>query len=276
MTLQAVSPHDLKPVIPENAVIIHETLAMSVEKFGILNPLLVSEGQVVDGQKRLELALKQNFKEVLVVQTSGLPFILRWQANLNRPWNPVEIALTATNISENVLPEFCASMQMPLSPHLRRSFKFITDTPDLWNDFKENRLSLTILRDLAHLGEEMERFTRLLLSLETTMAEKRVLAGLLKQCSKRGNIPGIFDSDEFDKIRDQLENICQPRRTAAVRKFSQTISEIEFPPGTKVEIDQSFEHPGVVLHVSIKRNHLYKLSSIEKSLDKLFSRMDIL
>ncbi len=189
---------------------------------------------------------------------------------------PVEIALTAAQLPENMLPAFCVSMQLPLSPHLRRAFTLITATPDIWNDLMESRLTLSILRDLAHLEEKMEKFTRLLLPLKATIAEKRLLAGLMKQCARRGKIPDSFDSEDFAEIKESLEKVCQPRRSEALKKFSRTISEIDFPPGTKIEIDPSFEHPGVIVHVCIKRNNLYKLASIEKSLDSLFSRMEIL
>lgn len=273
MGVLSASSKNLKTLIPAGVFVIPENLAESIEKYGILNPLLISENLVIDGQKRLEVALKQNLKEVPVVQVSGLPFILRWQVNMQRPWSPVEIAFTAANIPETILPEFCASMQLPLSPHLSRSFKFITLNPEFWNDLIENRITLQILRDLAHLDEKMNIFSPSLASLKATMAEKRILAGLLRQCAKRGKVPDRFESEEFEIIRDQLESICQPRRTEAMHKYSQTISELEFPAGTKIDIDPSFEHPGVVVHVGIKKNQLYKLAEIGKSLDRLFSKM---
>lgn len=261
----------LTSLFPEEAIFPPACLENSLNEDGLLLPLLVIGGRVVDGQKRFRLLKGMGAPEIPTIKGMGCPWICYWKANEHRSWNPVEIALVFQSIDSESRGEFLRTVSLSPSPHLAAALEFVALHPELWSDLHSGKLPLSALRDLAHLGIQMPLFAKALIALKGTVAEKRLIANLLRQAAGKGPLPEDLVSDEFSVFKQSLEKISQPRRMMAQERFEAAMKTIHLPPGTSIETDPTFERPGLRLQTNIKRKDIQKLKIVQEEVEKLFS-----
>jgi len=265
---------ELEPLFPFEAIDVPNSLKASIENHGVLLPFLVSGNRIIDGNKRYFILKELEKKEVRTVDCHGEPFEFHWLTNLFRTWNPVEIAMTFKNLPTEKQRDFCESMHINLSPNIQKAFDLVIDTPEIWPDLKENKISLSILRDLTYTGTNLNFYVSWLRKLNGTVAEKRLVASWIRQCSIRGTLPEKLDCIEFCEAKKILQGLTNPRQQKALERFSKTLSNISLPPDTKLEIDPTFEKPGITVQIRVKRNTLNNLELLKTSLERLFCSND--
>jgi len=272
--MQETETNSLSSLLPEMVLPTPDDLVESIRRHGLISPLIVCDEKVCDGIKRLTALKILKAQKASILKRDKNPYVLRWQANAARPWNSVETAVVWRGLPQEQRDVFCRSLNLSPSPHLSKAFAFIIKREDLWHKFISSGFPLTLLRESTHLGEKMESFVIQLLEMTATMGQKRMIAGLLKQCSLKRSLPDRISISNPDEMIAHLEALAQPRRQKAQMKLKEALASIEMPSNTFIEIDASFEQPGVLLKTRIKRNEIGKLQKAALVLESLFDKME--
>ncbi|MBF0543849.1 MAG: hypothetical protein HQM08_05435 [Candidatus Riflebacteria bacterium] len=265
---------DLKPLFPEEAVSPDSRLSKSLESYGLIEPIVISERTIVDGNKRVFALINSGKTEVETRQVSGNPFVLHWQTNLKRTWDVPESALTFAKLPEENRREFCESMGISSSPQTSQILKIIAYNKLLWPPLIENPSLITILREIGNLKERVEYYISIMVYINGTIAEKRLISGLLRQCERREILPAKIDEKEASDLIKTLTELVQPRRDSVFKRIVNLFEKHPLPPATTATPDQNLEHPGLEIKTHIKRNELKKLDTIKNSLEKVFQQIE--
>jgi hypothetical protein len=263
---------DVAFFLPEPLVLVSPAFLEEIREHGVLAPIMIAGEVTVDGHRRLKAARTLGHQHIPHMEITGDPAFLYWKLNASRPWNPVETAWVYSRLAETARPGFCQSLGLTLSPHVARALAHVAAHPALWPGLLENRLTIPILRDLAHFDTPFERLVTFFLGLEATLGEKRLLAGLFKQCHSRRVFPETFEGLSFADAVKALESLVQPRRCQALQTFREALAEVQLPAGVSVQCDPTFEKPGVDVTIRLKRHQLERLQETRNKLELLFTK----
>lgn len=249
-------------------------LEASLNCWGCVSPILIQGDRIIDGIKRWQImSPEQRRAAPIQVATTPAPFPARWLANATRPWNPVETALVFLALPEPDREAFCTSRQLSATANLIRSFELIAASPDLWPDLIRGALPLSIWRDLGYTGDRLAELAKLVLAAPGTVAEKRLLAGLLKQTWLKHRLPAAFTIAPATTLVAQLQQVLSPRREDVQQRLEKALKEIDLPPRVDLETDPVFEKPGITVRLHLRRNETGRLQLLQKSLEQLFERV---
>ena len=264
--------NDFKFLIPNEFIQVKEDLIHSIKTRGIITPIVVAEGFVCDGHKRIEACRKLGINRLPVVYAEGKPVELLFELN-DREFNINELALLCKNLSDKEIANVCKKAGFSNSPQMVFAVKYLSGLLEKAPELYSYDMPANIWRELGHLGEDLDKYARDLLVMQGTVGEKRNIAAFLRQAQRRGELPESIKAEKTAEILPLLQKTAQPRRTQAYEKYEKALENIIWPSSAVVKIDPTFAQPGVNLNISIKRSELYKLEDAKTALEKLFKEV---
>ena len=273
MNLQEYSLNQLKTVLPAALVQVPTALAESVARHGVIVPPVVCKGILCDGHRRLIACRQNGIEKILCLETSGVAGLLFAELNSQRELLAYEAAAVFAGLDESEQSGFLSQVGLSESPQMRFVLNFIAANILPKAELLAYNLPVNIWRELAHLGEAIERFAARLLILPGTTAEKRNIAAMLRQAHRKNQLPEALPGSTAAEVLINLQKIAQPRRTGAADKFEATLAQVNLPPGASLRIDPTFSQPGLQLSMQVTRNHLDRLEQAQKAVATIFAEV---
>ena len=264
--------NDFRLLIPLEFIKVKEDLIESIKTRGIISPVVVADGMVCDGHKRVAACIRLGIKRLPVVYANGNPAELLFELN-DREFCINEIALLCKNISDKQIADICKKAGLSTSPQMVFAVKYLSGLLEKAPELYSYELPANIWRELGHLGENIDKYAKDLLEMQGTVSEKRNIASFLRQAQRRGELPDSIKAEKTVEILPLLQKTAQPRRTQAYEKFEKAVETIEFPTSMNVKIDSTFAQPGVTINMSITRSELSRLDDAKTALEKLFKEV---
>ncbi len=262
----------LKLVFPIDSINYKEELLENIRIHGVIAPVVISDGFVCDGHKRILICKKLGINKIPVVVADGNPIELFFELN-DREFGINPIALISKSLSDKQIANICKKVGFSNSPQMVFAVKYLSGILEMAPELYSYEMPANIWRELGHLGEDMGKYACDLLKMQGTVGEKRNIAAFLRQAQRRGELPESIKAEKAAEILPLLQKTAQPRRTQAYDKFEKTIESIEFPASMNVKIDPTFAQPGVTINLSLSRSELDKLDDAKKALEKLFKEV---
>ena len=264
--------NELKFVFPIDSFNYEETLLENIRARGIIVPVVIADGFVCDGHKRVLICKKLGIDKIPVVETDGNPIELFFELN-DREFGINQIALFSKNLSDKQIANICKKANLSNSPQMVFAVKYLSGLLEKAPELYSYEMPANIWRELGHLGEDMAKYACDLLKMQGTVGEKRNIAAFLRQAQRRGELPESIKAEKAAEILPLLQKTAQPRRTQAYDKFEKAVESIEFPGSMNIKIDPTFAQPGVTINLSLSRSELNKLDDAKKALEKLFEEV---
>lgn len=264
--------NDFKLLIPKEFISLNEELIHSIKTRGIIVPIVVSDGFVCDGHKRILACEKLGINRLPVVFAEGSPAELLFELN-DREMRVNEIALLSKKLSDKQIADICKKADFSNSPQMVFAVKYLSGLLEKAPELYAYELPANIWRELGHLGEDIAKYALDLLKMQGTVGEKRNIASFLRQAQRRGELPESIKAEKAAEILPLLQKTAQPRRTQAYEKYERALENIVLPGSASLKIDPTFAQPGVNLNISLKRSELYKLEDAKTALEKLFKEV---
>ncbi len=270
MKISEILIDKLTGVLPDQIVKPSEALLTSIEKHGILVPPVVCNGVICDGHRRLAAARTIELKSLLCLETEGTPGLLFAEMNSHRELSPYEAAAVFMILKPTERKEFMLQTGISESPQMQTALEFIAREILTRPELLENSMPLSVWRELGHLGKAISPLAVTLLTLPGTVAEKRNIAGLLRQAQRRNELPEVLPGKTAGEVLENMQKIAQPRRSDALARYESAIDNAKLPPGVQVRIDPTFSQPGLQFSMSLTRNHLDRLDQVKTAVENLF------
>lgn len=259
----------LNLLISEKFISYKEELEVSIKNLGIISPIVVANGIVCDGHRRVAACLKLGINDIPVIEIKGDPVELLFELN-DREFDINTVAVLTKNLSDKQIAKACKKAGFSDSPQMVFAVKYLAELLEKDSDAFNYQMPANIWRELGHLGDSIGKYSSDLLKMSGTVGEKRNIAAFLRQAQRRGELPESIKAENAAEILPLLQKTAQPRRTEAYEKYEKAVAAIEFPNGVSLKIDPTFAQPGVVVTVPVMANDLEKLDRTKQSLVELF------
>ncbi len=259
----------LQPLIPFETITPSQNLLDSISKYGILTPVMVVDGVICDGHRRVAACLKLGINEITVIELNGNPVELFFELN-NREFDVNQVSLLTSGLSDKEIALICNKVGYSDSPQMVAAIKYLSRLLKTKPQLLDCQLPANIWRELGHLGESIALYAEDLMLLAGTVGEKRNIAAFLRQAKRRNELPASIKAENASKLLPVLQKTAQPRRTEAFEKYEKALGDVGFPSGVSIKIDPAFVQPGVSIIANIKRNELDKLEKTANALESLF------
>jgi hypothetical protein len=261
-----------KFLVPPELVTISDIMIESVAEHGVIVPVVVQNGLLIDGHRRVKAAIKAKMTEIPAVESSGNPFLLYSQLNQQRQLKPLESAFLVSTIdSEALKKDFCARFKISTSPQMLDILKHIEKTHSIVDAEKIDAIPLNIWREFGHV--DFKPLFKWFVNIEGTVSEKRKLAVLLRQCFRRQAFSIDTNELQAKEIIKNLKKIAEPRRTRIFENFARAIKNAQLPSGCSIEIDETLNRPGMTFHLQITRKNLDNFNKAADAAKKIFSEI---
>jgi len=283
----------------------YEALRLSVERVGILQPLVVRSGgpdgrlRIVCGFGRASAAKDLRIAELpITVLPSGTTdadcLRLALLDNLgHRDFNPMERAVVLGRLEPHEGREGLLRDYMPLfglapeGPLLERILALNRLVPALKTAVAERRIEEKIASRLAGLAaQDQERFADLLHRLPLTVSLAREFAEMLLDIARRDRtgigrilaapeIAAAIESDQMKPaekvraVRRRLAHLRRPALSEAEERFARVRSALRLPPSARLEHAPYFESDVMRLEIRFR-----DAEEIRATLALLKSRFD--
>lgn len=271
MQLTEYSIEELRLLLPESLVRAPQMLVDSVAVNGLLVPPVVVDGVVCDGHRRIAACRLAGKPTITCLTCKGSPGVMFAELNSQRELSAFEAAAVFTRLAADDQAAFLKHTGLSESPHMKIALAFIAAEILPHPELLDLSLSMTVWRELGHLGNDMGRFAVPLLQLPGTAAEKRNIAGLLRQAQRRNELPDKLPGNNAGEVLASMQKIAQPRRTEALAHFDAAVAGASLPPTAQLKIDPTFSQPGVQLTINLTRNHLDRLDQAKAAVNEIFA-----
>ncbi len=261
-------------LIPSRSEQPAEMLLESIRELGILIPVAYCSGMLVDGHQRLAAAKILEITEIPHIELVGIPEILYLELNRHRPIAMSELVglLRRSNDPKlftgliekagfNATPQFAAILQ-----YLIKNTEFKPAQLD--------SLPANVWRELGHLDDKMEKASAWLVNLSGTAAEKRLVAGLLRQTVRKKAWPAEMPDGNAAQAIAVFNRLVQPRRHKALDRLEPMLAPEKLPAGVKVKFDATFEHHGLDFEIHVGRNSLARFKQAQEIAERIFSEVE--
>lgn len=259
-------------LLPLDMVTVSPALERSVRQRGILVPAIGCGQLIIDGHQRIKAALQAGQNHVPVVDIQGEPGLLFAELNQHRALQPFEIVSVFSKVPDRKKGEFCLACNLSTSPQMLRLLDFLAVEYQNFEPQKFNGIPMNIWREIAHLKNF--GLIKWFVELEGTVSEKRMTASLLRQSDRKNSLPEVIEAKSAREAIDFLNSLVQPRRTAALTKFQNCISEIDIPSGISFKIDQTFDRPGMDFQLHVTRNSVKRFEQAAVIAEKIFAKVE--
>ena len=264
--------NEFKLLFPEKYIRINEELIESIKFRGVIAPVVIAEGFVCDGHKRISACKKLGINRLPAVIADGNPAELHFELN-DREFSLNELAILSKTLSDKQISNICKKAGFSNSPQMVFAVKYLSNLLEKAPELYSCEMPANIWRELGHLDENLDRYARDLLEMQGTVSEKRNIASFLRQAQRRGELPQSIKAEKASEILPLLQKTAQPRRAEAYDKYEKALERINLPSGTTIRIDPTFAQPGVCLNMSISRSEINKLDKTKESLKMLFEEV---
>lgn len=273
MKIAEIYPEKL--LLPGVAECTTSMLRRSIADHGILVPIVLCQGLVIDGHRRLLCAKETGIEMAPTIQVEGVPETLYIELNRHRAFSNAEIIGLIRRVKK--YPEkklnIISLLNLKSSPQLIRVLDFLAESNEL-TDSQINALPINVWRELGHLHTELLAVALWLINLSATTAEKRLIAGLLRQADRRKALPKEFNVKNGSAAISWLNEIVQPRRSKVMSKMALFFEKGRIPPGISIQFDQTFEQPGVQVMINASRNHLDRFDQAKQLVQDIFTQVE--
>ncbi len=271
MQIKEFPINELQFLLPESLAKPSNGLIASISTNGLLVPPVVVDGVVCDGHRRIAACRLAGQKAVTCLSSKGSPGVLFAELNSQRELSAFEASAIFARLDVDDQVAFLKHTGLSESPHMKIALAFIAAEILPHPELLDLSLSMTVWRELGHLGNDMSRFAVPLLQLPGTAAEKRNIAGLLRQAQRRNELPEKLPGTSAAEVLTSMQKIAQPRRTEALAHFEAAVASASLPPTAQLRIDPTFSQPGVQLTVTLTRNHLDRLDQVKAAVNEIFT-----
>ncbi len=271
MQIKEFPINELQFLLPESLAKPSNGLIASISTNGLLVPPVVVDGVVCDGHRRIAACRLAGQKIVTCLASKGSPGVLFAELNSQRELSAFEASAIFARLDVDDQVAFLKHTGLSESPHMKIALAFIAAEILPHPELLDLSLSMTVWRELGHLGNDMSRFAVPLLQLPGTAAEKRNIAGLLRQAQRRNELPEKLHGTSAAEVLTSMQKIAQPRRTEALAHFEAAVANASLPPTAQLRIDPTFSQPGVQLTINLTRNHLDRLDQAKAAVNEIFT-----
>ena len=265
---------ELKNTIPEAFIQVDEDLVSNIKENGLLSPILICNNQIVDGHARFKIAKELKLETIPQTEISGKPMELFLNLNRHKRFSPIFIGWLYQEL-DNTGKELLLKLQnISPSPQMLLAIDFIGKNWQKLQELGGNTIPINIWRELAYLGDHLEKFAFRVVQLNGTISEKRLVSVQLHQCARKNIFPETLESQNAKEVITQLKTLSEPRRTEALKKYKQVVNELKLPKGVTISIDDTFEKAGVQVALKVKRKNISRLDQLKISLEELFAKIE--
>lgn len=247
-----------KTLIPIEYLKISDNLQNSIEKYGVLNPIIINKEFIIDGIKRYfiskKLKIKTNFKEI-----DGNPYINRLNLNIERNWTMPEIAYIYNNLDENLKKEFLKKFSISYYPDISKIFKLLLSSKKLIKLSLEKKIDLSTLNNLI-LWEKNSKIIKGFANLKGTFSELKNVSILLR----KAKIEGI-ENIKFKKIAKEMEKnlkkILYKNYFKDLKRMENKLKHLKTPEAIKISFPKYFEEKNLKIEIEFNDKNLNVLSN---------------
>lgn len=249
---------NFKTLIPIEYLKISDNLKNSIQKYGVLNPIIINEKIIIDGIKRYfiskKLKIKLNFKEI-----DGNPYINRLNFNIERNWTLPEIALTFINLNENFKKEFLKRFGIPSYPEISKIFNLLLSSKKLIKLSLEKKIDLSTLNNLI-LWEKNLKIIKGYANLKGTFSELKNVSILLR----KAKIEGI-EEIKFKKNAKEMEKyskkILYKNYFRDLKRLENKLKHLKIPKEVKISFPEYFEEKNLKFEIEFNDKNFDNISN---------------
>ncbi|MDD3146772.1 MAG: ParB/Srx family N-terminal domain-containing protein [Candidatus Riflebacteria bacterium] len=258
-------------LLPETLTELPDAVRQSIARHGVLVPPVVCNGILCDGHRRLIACKEVGKTSILCLETAGVAGLLFAELNSHRELSACEAAAVFKKLTPADQSAFLSQAGLSESPQMRLALDFIAEKILTSPELLSHSMPVNVWRELAHLGDAINRFARPLLTLSGTAAEKRNIAALLRQAQRRNELPEVLPGNTAAEVIAGMQKIAQPRRSTALEKFQLELARADLPAGAALKIDPTFSQPGIHISLQITRNHIERIDQTRKAVESIFA-----
>ncbi|MGM0598966.1 MAG: hypothetical protein ACQETH_04010 [Candidatus Rifleibacteriota bacterium] len=260
-------------LVPLDKVFPDFNLIESVKEYGVLVPITLCDGIVIDGHKRLKAARQANLHSLTVNEIKSEKIISFAVLNQHRKLEPLETAIVFSKL-QNIArkTKFLSAANLSISPQMSEILEFIAQNLDSFHIENINQIPFNLWRELGHF--ENKTLISWIVNLPGTFANKRNLASLIKKAQRLGKTFSIDKLKDANEATEYFTSLIQPRLTDTKKKFAGAIKNINFPSGVKVKADKAFERPGLEFNIHVTRNSLDRFFRAKEIAQQLFDQVE--
>ncbi len=246
-----------KYLVPLNYLLIEENLKNSIREFGLLNPIILSKGKIVDGIKRHYLCKKFK-KKIFFQELEKDTNFLRLQLNLNRNWTLPEIAYIYLNSSQEFKKSLCFYLGIKEFPKLEEIFKLLISSKFSIKNSILGKLNISILNDLIIWEKDSRKILEKFLKVKGTYSELKNLSILLKKAKIEGKEIKKFKKNAKE-MELELKKILYPKYFKDLKKFQNFTKELKIPKEIKLEPAPFFEESYINFSFKLNKKNKEKI-----------------
>ncbi len=260
-------------LVPLDSISVNKDLSASIKNSGVIVPVVMNDGLVIDGHRRIIAAGLAKIDQIPCIQAEQDPYNLYAELNQHRQVMPLEGAILVKQIKDNRQKmNFCRQNHISASPQMIGILEYLATHRGSYTPDQINSIPLNTWRELAHLD-----FSNLLpwfIQINGTVSAKRQIAGLLRQCQRLGHQSYPLDEIQADEVIKKLKQIAQPRRSKVLENFEQAVDNIDLPAGIKINIDSTFNKPGIDFNLHITRKSLSRFKQASDIAGEIFAKVE--
>ncbi|MFZ5950349.1 MAG: ParB N-terminal domain-containing protein [Candidatus Rifleibacteriota bacterium] len=267
-------PANYSFLIPSRSGQPAEKLLESIREMGILIPVVYCSDLLIDGHQRLAAANLLQINNIPTIEISGIPEILYLELNRHRSIAMSElVSLLSRSNDKGLFAKLVEKAGYSSTPQFLAILNCLIDglrlTPEQLDSLPTN-----VWRELGHLDDKMEKAAAWLVNLSGTAAEKRLVAGLMRQAARKKTWPEKLPEGNAALAIAFFNRLVQPRRHKALDRIEPLLSSENLPAGVKVKFDVTFEHPGLDFEIHVGRNSLARFKLAQEVAEKIFSEVE--
>ncbi|GAB1351946.1 hypothetical protein MASR1M12_06770 [Erysipelotrichia bacterium] len=189
MQLTEYSIEELRLLLPESLVRAPQTLIDSVAVNGLLVPPVVVDGVVCDGHRRIAACRLAGKQTITCLTCKGSPGVMFAELNSQRELSAFEAAAVFARLAADDQAAFLKHTGLSESPHMKIALAFIAAEILPHPELLELSLSMTVWRELGHLGNYMGRFALPLLQLRNRRRKAQYCRPAAPGSARRNELP---------------------------------------------------------------------------------------
>jgi hypothetical protein len=233
----------------------------------------VADDLLIDGHRRVAAAGQAKIDQIPCIQVNQDPYTLYAELNQHRQIMPLEGAILVEQIKDRQQKaSFCRQNHISASPQMINILEYLAFKHGAFSAEQVNSIPFNTWRELSHLD-----FASLLpwfININGTVSAKRQIAALLRQCQRLGHENYPIDELQADEVIKKLKQIAQPRRTEAIERYEQAVASIDMPPGIKINIDSTFNKPGIDFNLHVTRKSLTRFEQAADVAGHIFAKVE--
>ncbi len=248
-----MASRNFKLLVPLEYLKIDEILQRSLKKEGQLSPVILAEGNIVDGIKRYHI-LKKLKKKIEFKEMKSEPFSLRLNLNLQRKFTLPEIAFMYKKAPEKLKLEILKTGGIPSIPEINEIFDLLLSNKNLIRKANLNKINISTLNDLIFWEKKAKEVSLKFSKLEGTFSELKNVSSLLRKAKIEG-LENIKFKKNAKEMEIYLRKILYPNYSSALKKFKEKIRSLKLPKDLKIKEKDFFEEKELEIFINLNEKN---------------------